>query len=121
MKQANDAVLILSASQLGSLLEAKLLDAIDHHGLRTGQVLIPPPTPLLLNTDKLPMLDPEGQEFLELVLLLGAPNAVIHAPYHPAAQHLTSTLGPDFPIGSYLATEFLRDAVHGIGPYSESE
>lgn len=124
MREAHRAVVVVGEERSRSRsMEGCLRDAIDEHGLRAYQVLIPSNTSPRLDTDRLPVVRLTDPEFLDAVVCQRDTSArVVHATGRPAAKLLmtptrdATVAGPALRaahsrVGWYLATELLSRVV----------
>ncbi|KAJ4466996.1 uracil phosphoribosyltransferase-domain-containing protein [Lentinula aciculospora] len=126
LKEAHQAIVVVGKHR-SRRMEAALLDAIDHGGLRAWQVLLPSTTSLVpqFNTAKLPSVNITDAQFMNSVIFHCNPR-VLHPDEHTAKLLMTPTRdagvsGPALReahnrVGFYLATEFLPKLI-GLEEY----
>jgi len=129
--EAHEAVVVVGEEHTRSMtMEKDLLHAIDNHGLRASQVLLPPHASPRLDTIKLPQVRFTDKEFMESILRRCKPASlrIVHATDRSAVKLLMTPMrdamvaGPALrkahgEVGSYLAIEFLTDMI-GLEEYT---
>ena len=126
LTEADQAVVVVGEEKIRSKsMEAALTDAIDNHGLRARQVVLPSNAAPRLNTTKLPLINLMEPELITSILRCRARSAglrVLHATKKNSAKLLMTPMrdatraGPDLRhahrrVGWYLAIQFLSDAI----------
>ena len=132
LAKADEAIVVVGEEHTRSkTMDAALLRAIDHDGLRARQVLLPWNAPPRLDATKLPILKLTDVEFIGSVLHRHRHRApaltrrILHATGRNAAKLLMTPMrdarvaGPALReahrrVGWYLATEFLADVAGGV-------
>ncbi|KAK1772026.1 uracil phosphoribosyltransferase-domain-containing protein [Phialemonium atrogriseum] len=130
LAKADEAIVVVGEEHTRSkTMDAALLHAIDHDGLRARQVLLPWNAPPRLDATKLPILKLADFDFVGSVLRRHrAPDLtprILHATGRSAAKLLMTPMrdarvaGPALReahrrVGWYLATEFLADVAGGV-------
>ncbi|GBF65595.1 hypothetical protein TMEN_8312 [Trichophyton mentagrophytes] len=130
LKRADRGIVVVGPEATRSKsMDAALVEAIECSGIRLKQVVLPPTTPMRLDSKRLPSLDITGADFMDFVPFPSPPSIqLIHATEKNAAKLLMTQMrnanvaGPHLcrahmSVGKYLATEFLSDVI-GVEEYS---
>ncbi|KAF3894535.1 hypothetical protein GTR04_1480 [Trichophyton interdigitale] len=130
LKRADRGIVVVGPEATRSKsMDAALVEAIECGGVRLKQVVLPPTTPMRLDSKRLPSLDITGADFMDFVPFPSPPSIqLIHATEKNAAKLLMTQMrnanvaGPHLcrahmSVGKYLATEFLSDVI-GVEEYS---
>lgn len=126
LKEADQAVVVVGEEKIRSKsMEAALTDAMDNHGLRACQVVLPSSAAPRLDTTKLPLINLMEPGLVTSILRCRTQSAglrVLHATEESSVKLLMTPMrdatraGPDLReahrrVGWYLAIEFLGDAI----------
>lgn len=131
LSEAHEAVVVVGEESTRSKsMESALKNAIDNDGLRVRQALLPPHVSPRLDTNKLPLIQINQKEFIQLILRRRRPATcrIVDATNRSAVKILMTPMrnaevaGPSlraahWNVGWYLATEFVSDIV-GLEEYA---
>lgn len=126
LSKAHQAIVVVGEEQIRSkTMDAALINAIEHNGLRARQAVLPSTASPRLDTTRLPLIHLRDHDFVNSVLCRRSRHAnlqVLHATDRKAAKLLMTPMrdatvaGPALReahrrVGWYLAIEFLVDLI----------